>query len=423
MPYPTNKDLPEGVRNSLPAKAQSIYREAYNAAAKSDPDDEKRLAKIAWGAVKKSYHKVDDVWTSISMCIAESEAIYESFSGVVPSTFTIRAMKTGTVATLYTNGKYHSRVPYTKEILESYANTWNGGKIRINHEFPTDGNITDARFEDPYLLMTLNDLDPEIGGRLSTSDFGGFSQDSQVGLDEGGNLMSVRGTGVSIMFAPVKPACKIEEGCKILGSSMDENYNKGIDKMGEGKTLTDSEISELKAISAKVSRLETEAESHKSTVSSLSAEIDERNTTISKLIATAESMFTQDAVDAQIAEKITEAQSSMFTSADVDTKIEDAIATALSAEKDKIESIASELATVNKMFPDGLADTFREDIVGMIKDGKSHDAFVKLGEVDFTAFKANVPAASSESAEPEVVEAESGVGVYDPVTGTFKKVV
>lgn len=422
MPYKRNDDLPESIRNSLPANAQTIFRSAYNAAANANPDyDEKKLAKIAWGAVKKSYHKVSDEWVAMSMCTAESEALYEAFSGVVPNTFTIRAMKTGTVATLYTDGKYHSRVPYTKEMLESYADTWNGGKIRINHEFPTDGGITDARFEDPYLLMTINDLDPEIGERLSTDDFSGFSQDSQVGLDADGNPTTIRGTGVSIMFNPVKPACKIEEGCKILSSSMDENYDKGSEIMGEGKTLTDSEIADLKAVSAQVSRLETEASAHESTVSALNGEIDERNTAISKLTGTVDSMFTQESVDAVVAEKIAETQSSMFTAEDVDTKIADAVANALSAENEKITSIAAELDVVNKMFPAGIDDTFRGEIVAMIKDGKSHDAFVKLGEVNFDAYKTNIPAAAGESAEPEDVTSESGVGVYDPITGTFSE--
>ncbi len=50
---------------SLPAHAQSIYREAFNHAFAShagEADQEVRAHKIAWSAVKHSYEKVGDSW-------------------------------------------------------------------------------------------------------------------------------------------------------------------------------------------------------------------------------------------------------------------------------------------------------------------------------------------------------------------------
>lgn len=65
MPYRTNADLPEPVRHHLPARAQTIYREAFNHAFQvhaKEPDGEGRSHRIAWGAVKRTYEKVGDAW-------------------------------------------------------------------------------------------------------------------------------------------------------------------------------------------------------------------------------------------------------------------------------------------------------------------------------------------------------------------------
>lgn len=72
MPYKTTADLPASVRNVLPAHAQSIYKEAFNHAWKEYKDPKTRASptesqeetahKVAWAAVKKTYHKVDDTW-------------------------------------------------------------------------------------------------------------------------------------------------------------------------------------------------------------------------------------------------------------------------------------------------------------------------------------------------------------------------
>jgi cation transport regulator len=69
MPYDSNSDLPEDVRDSLPSHAQEIYREAYNSAwdQYDDPEDregdESREAtahQVAWSAVKQEYKKNND---------------------------------------------------------------------------------------------------------------------------------------------------------------------------------------------------------------------------------------------------------------------------------------------------------------------------------------------------------------------------
>lgn len=57
MPYESKSDLPESVRDALPAHAEEIYQAAYNNAYDEYGHDEARAHRVAWGAVEKKYHK------------------------------------------------------------------------------------------------------------------------------------------------------------------------------------------------------------------------------------------------------------------------------------------------------------------------------------------------------------------------------
>ncbi|MFS8530155.1 ChaB family protein [Sphaerobacter thermophilus] len=57
MPYKRRSDLPESVRDALPPHAEGIYKEAFNSAYEQYGHDEARAHRIAWGAVKRKYHK------------------------------------------------------------------------------------------------------------------------------------------------------------------------------------------------------------------------------------------------------------------------------------------------------------------------------------------------------------------------------
>ncbi|MFB9068750.1 putative cation transport regulator ChaB [Pseudofulvimonas gallinarii] len=69
MPYDKRSDLPDSVRDNLPAHAQDIYKEAFNSAWDQyrDPDERRDDAsreevahRVAWAAVKRDYHKDKD---------------------------------------------------------------------------------------------------------------------------------------------------------------------------------------------------------------------------------------------------------------------------------------------------------------------------------------------------------------------------
>lgn len=69
MPYETRADLPDSVKDSLPAHAEEIYREAFNSAWNEYDEANKRRGgasreetahRVAWSAVKKVYKKNAD---------------------------------------------------------------------------------------------------------------------------------------------------------------------------------------------------------------------------------------------------------------------------------------------------------------------------------------------------------------------------
>ncbi len=71
MPYQSQTDLPDSVKDNLPEDAREIYRKAFNSAYDEykDPDDrrgddsrEEVAHKVAWSAVKQEYHKEGDQW-------------------------------------------------------------------------------------------------------------------------------------------------------------------------------------------------------------------------------------------------------------------------------------------------------------------------------------------------------------------------
>ena len=60
MPYSKNTQLPAPVRKHLPSRAQTIFRNAFNASFRKY--GEISGFKIAWSAVKKEYRKKGDRW-------------------------------------------------------------------------------------------------------------------------------------------------------------------------------------------------------------------------------------------------------------------------------------------------------------------------------------------------------------------------
>ena len=65
MPYKSNKELPQDVRESLPTEAQDVYRHAYNVACdprKPAKDFDENASREAWIAVEREFEWSDDNW-------------------------------------------------------------------------------------------------------------------------------------------------------------------------------------------------------------------------------------------------------------------------------------------------------------------------------------------------------------------------
>lgn len=60
MPYAKNTQLPAPVRHSLPSRAQTMFRKAFNSSFRKY--GEISAFKIAWSAVKKEFKKKGDKW-------------------------------------------------------------------------------------------------------------------------------------------------------------------------------------------------------------------------------------------------------------------------------------------------------------------------------------------------------------------------
>lgn len=72
MPYKTNSELPDSVKDNLPGHGQEIYRKAFNSAWEQYDEPEERRGnasreetahRVAWSAVKKVYEKRENSWT------------------------------------------------------------------------------------------------------------------------------------------------------------------------------------------------------------------------------------------------------------------------------------------------------------------------------------------------------------------------
>ena len=403
---PENPQKPE--ESVMQADAQANVSTAHNAASKSELGDAEELATGN----------------------AESEVISAEISAddYNPKTHIVNAIKIGTIAHSSNNEPFVC----TSEWLETHAIDWTGGRLIANHygeASETFGDIVRSWWNSPYVKMELGAMNPETELRMERGEHTGFSFDAIGDPNDPANVM---GTNLSILFYPHVPACPATEGCGIAADGdaesssqivKNENYDNGSDIMAEGKPYTESEINKLVSDSAvgaaKLATFEAEAKTYESTVDALKAEIGERNTKISELTETAGEMFSAETVDAKVAE----AKDTMFSAEDVETAKKEAIEIAIAAEKDKIDMIAAELAAITKMFPEGLEDAFKTELFAMVKEGKSHDAIVKLGEIEYTTFKAQVPVGAGEPPKDDEIVAESGVGVYDPVTGTFKDVI
>ena len=212
MPYKTNADLPESVRGNLPAGAQTIFRKAFNSAYKQyGSDDEARLNKVAWSAVKNVYEKEEDGTWKLKKSASAVSSIFQSEGYSAISRWIPVARVGQEVHSINDDGGEDNVFYPTAEAFEDAVDTWAGGDLTKNHEELIASNqILDAKFESPLLYLKVTQEAEEI---LLAEGVSGRSVELILLETEGKLLTKFAGSGLSVLYPPKNPACTPEMGC------------------------------------------------------------------------------------------------------------------------------------------------------------------------------------------------------------------
>ena len=229
MPYKSNADLPKSVRDALPEHGQTIFRKAFNSASEQyGTENEARLMKVAWAAVKNVYEKTDGKWK-----------LKEGKSGVSDGV-TPQAKEDGWIPVAKVGQEVRmssveegSEIPQTvyptaegfEKAVELFTEMAEKGYVGKNHLEVLEGmEVTEQKFEFPFLYAKFNQQgeaaikDPKSTGR---------SIDATVFGVEGHLLTDFLVPGVSVLFEPHNPACTPEMGCS--SSSLKTSSESKID--------------------------------------------------------------------------------------------------------------------------------------------------------------------------------------------------
>ena len=221
MPYKSNADLPKSVRDALPEHGQTIFRKAFNSAIKQyGAEDETRLMKVAWGAVKNVYVKKDDKWVLKEGKSAISDGIIpqpkeKSWIPVAKVGQAVRIKDAESEFGLKDDLEMPQTVYPTAEgfekAVEMFKDIQETGYVGKNHAEILPGlEVLEQKFEYPFLYAKFNTEGEEaIKDPTST----GRSIDATVFNIEGHLLTEFFVPGVSVLFEPHNPACTREMGC------------------------------------------------------------------------------------------------------------------------------------------------------------------------------------------------------------------
>jgi cation transport regulator len=244
MPYDSNDDLPQDIKNALPAKAQTIYRKAFNGAYDSYVGDEEKAIATAWTAVKTKYAKKNDKWVLIKTVESKVVSGGIAFNPDTGAGIWTPVAKVGQEGLVSPGDQ---KIIYTEEALRNSVGTWKGGGISFNHDIDriwAGESILDAKFEYPYLFHQLSEA---VRAKLKDESISGCSIEGIPGEItkypelEDAELKQVEGSKLTLMEYPLLPACKPEEGCGVVSSSVLEEINVTPTMSAETETSVSSE--------------------------------------------------------------------------------------------------------------------------------------------------------------------------------------
>lgn len=173
---------------------------------------------VAWKEWKAIYEKQGDKWVLKKK--VESKAVSggleidsKSLDEWVP------VAKVGQEALLSPDNIV---VTYGKNGLMSFANGSNPIDITYNHgpdKKLENMQIENLKFEDPYLYMQISE---QIKAAMKNPNISGCSIEGKPRKIKDGVIEEIEGTVLSLMEYPLLPACKLEDGCGIAASSLQE---------------------------------------------------------------------------------------------------------------------------------------------------------------------------------------------------------
>jgi len=246
-------------------------------------------------------------------------------------------------------------VYWTAETLTKMTNTWIGGTAGRNHETFNEGKILDAFYEDGNAYFIVKP-DSHLLGDLN--ECVGVSVEAQLKTDDNNQTIDGRGTGLTFIFDPKRPACSPEAGCKAMGETQRS------DKMEtETKDMkTELEQAQAAMVSAKT-EFEAALAAKDETIKTLSGEVTDLKEFKEKAIAEKRTALTAKLAEFGVA-------SEKVTAADITTlelMIEVAQASAKKAEDETVHDSGAAGTEIEKGVAADVRDAKKlvETVIGM----------------------------------------------------------
>lgn len=267
MPYKSNDELPDNVKNSLPSEAQSIWRNAFNSSHEKDGDEEKAV-RIAWGAIKNAgWSKDGEKWVKMSKNT-------HSFDAEIFSVGTWNGDK------------------YTDADLDDMVKNFNTLKnevkppIKLGHnkDQMKDGNpalgwITGIKKSGKKLIGTFSDVPEIVYKAIKSNRYKRISSEIYWNLKHGGKTFKRVLAAVALLGADIPAVTNLADLEAYLIQSNESSfdtvklYSFDTDEDGKLKTLEArkenkmaEENKELKELIKKVAALEATLEDTKGEV-------------------------------------------------------------------------------------------------------------------------------------------------------------
>ncbi|MCK5012731.1 MAG: hypothetical protein KAS66_02840 [Candidatus Omnitrophica bacterium] len=135
---------------------------------------------------------------------------------VKDNSITIPFVKDGTTAFNGAGKKF----TITSEALENDHTTWQGGIVTVNHKVKEKGLISKTWYDSPFAYAEIIGLSDEAMSIVQSPAYRGVSQEStSITTDKNGNVTKLKGTGITLVVYPEKPACDMGAGCGELIAS------------------------------------------------------------------------------------------------------------------------------------------------------------------------------------------------------------